>query len=61
MNFTFVGVADHEMDGEAILMAGSSQSGPDCLTAVIPALGVRLKVYHTIKNTIEEEVLFGLN
>ena len=37
---------------EAVLMVVSSQSGPDCLTAVIPALGVRLKVYHTIGGTV---------
>ena len=33
-------------------------SGPDCLKDVLPALGTRLKVYHSIKLAIEEEVSF---
>lgn len=44
------------MDGEAVLMAMSTQSGPDCLKDVVPALGTRLKVYHAVKHAIEEEV-----
>ena len=46
---------DQEMDGEAIMAAFATCSGPDCLKDVVRKYGVRVKVYNTIKINIDEE------
>ena len=46
--------ADQEMDGEAIVAALATCSGPDCLKDVIPKLGSRLKVYNALKVVISD-------
>ena len=42
------------MDGEAIQEAFASCSGPDCLKAVLPKYGQRLKVYNCVKAALGE-------
>ena len=42
------------MDGEATAAAFATCAGPDCLKDVIPKLGIRLKVYNTLKLVIDQ-------
>ena len=46
--------AEQEMDGEALMTAFATRSGPDCIKDVIKAYGTRLKVYNAIKAAIGE-------
>lgn len=47
---------DHFMDGEAILTAFGLSSGPDCLRDVLPKYGLRVKVYKSLKTSIDQEL-----
>lgn len=52
-----------EMDGEAVLGALGCQVGPDCLKAILPKYGQRIKVYNTIKaavGTVPPQEVFKL-
>ena len=42
------------MDGEALMAAFATCSGPDCIKDVIATYGTRLKVYNVIKAAIGE-------
>lgn len=42
------------MDGQAIMMAFGSLSGPDCLKSVVKRCGYRLKVYNFLKSMSSE-------
>ena len=44
------------MDGEAISLAFTTTSGPDCLKEVISQFGLRLKVYKAIKEELVNQV-----
>ena len=46
--------AEQEIDGEATAAAFATCAGPDCLKDVIPKLGIRLKVYNTLKLVIDQ-------
>lgn len=37
------------MDGNAVLQALATLSGPDCLKEILPKYGQRIKVYNVIK------------
>ena len=41
------------MDGEAIMQAFTTCSGPDCFKEITPTYGKRLKVYSAIKSKLE--------
>ena len=45
---------DQDMDGEAIVEAFATCSGPDCLKDVISKYGQRVKVYNAIKVRLGE-------
>ena len=42
------------MDGEAVMAAFATCSGPDCIKDVIRTFGTRLKIYNMIKTAIQE-------
>ena len=44
------------MDGEAILIAFTTNIGADCLRDVLPKLGIRLKVYNALRKELMTEV-----
>lgn len=44
------------MDGQAIMMAFGSLSGPDCLKSVVKRCGYRLKVYNSLKSIMSSEL-----
>ena len=43
---------DQGMDGEAMSLAYTTISGPDCLKDIISKYGIRLKVYQAIKDAL---------
>ncbi|XP_065908074.1 uncharacterized protein [Dysidea avara] len=47
------------MDGEAISLAFTTTSGPDCLKEVISQFGLRLKVYKAIKEELVNQEEMG--
>ena len=47
-------LTEQEMDGEALMAAFATCSGPDCIKDVIKTFGTRLKVYNVIKTAIGE-------
>ena len=53
--FLFLNI-EHEMDGESLMTLISVTPGPDCLKDLIPKIGIRLKVYRSIKGCYDEEV-----
>lgn len=46
------------MDGDAIMDALASCSGPDCLKEVLPKYGQRIKVYKAISQEVGLELHF---
>lgn len=44
------------MDGNAILQAFATCSGPDCLRDVVKKFGYRVKVYNFIKSAISNQI-----
>lgn len=46
--------AEQKMDGEALMVAFGTCSGPDCIKDDIRPYGTRLKVYNVIKAAIGE-------
>jgi len=50
----FTITTEQDMDGEAIVEAFATCSGPDCLKDVISKYGQRVKVYHSIKVALGE-------
>ncbi|XP_065891863.1 uncharacterized protein [Dysidea avara] len=58
--FVFVPRRKHQgMDGEAISLAFTTTSGPDCLKEVISQFGQRLKVYKAIKEELVNQEEMG--
>ncbi len=51
---SFVPPPDQEMDGEAVVEAFGTCSGPDCLKDVVPKYSQRIKVYNAIKCALGE-------
>jgi len=43
------------MDGESLVTLIGIVPWPDCLKDLIPKIGLRLKVYHSIKASYDEE------
>ena len=47
-------LTEEEMDGEAVMAAFATCSGPDCIKDIIKTYGSRLKVYTALKAAIGE-------